>query len=225
MTPEDAKALRAPFPPEAVGKLPRVTCGACRDRKGACDQHSMKRCAECKNYITSAHTHLDYVGHAAATDRLIAVDPDWSWEPFALDPNGLPAMHNGTLWIRLTVCGKTLPGFGDGSSVKECIGDAIRNSAMRFGVALDLWAKEDLGHKEPEPDQAPNPEPPSESDPIVLANLRDALTGALGLDALAEAGRAVTASVKAGHISDPDADALRELYRTAAGNLQEQVPA
>jgi hypothetical protein len=28
--------------------------------------------------------------------------------------------------------------------MKEKIGDAIRNAAMRFGVALDLWAKIDL---------------------------------------------------------------------------------
>ena len=27
---------------------------------------------------------------------------------------------------------------------KQLISDAIRNAAMRFGVALDLWAKEDL---------------------------------------------------------------------------------
>jgi hypothetical protein len=28
--------------------------------------------------------------------------------------------------------------------VKEAIGDALRNAAMRFGAALDLWAKSDL---------------------------------------------------------------------------------
>ena len=28
--------------------------------------------------------------------------------------------------------------------MKERIGDAIRNAAMRFGVALDLWSKEEL---------------------------------------------------------------------------------
>ncbi len=50
----------------------------------------------------------------------------------------------GNLWIKLTVCGVTRPGVGDGKTAKELIGDAIRNAAMRFGVALDLWAKEDL---------------------------------------------------------------------------------
>lgn len=115
MTPEQAAALREPFPPEAIGKLPK------------------------------AGMMLDYCGHAAVTDRLLAVDPQWSWEPMALTPEGLPALdRSGNLWIRLTICGVTRIGVGDGKSAKECIGDAIRNAAMRFGVALDLWAKEDL---------------------------------------------------------------------------------
>jgi hypothetical protein len=88
---------------------------------------------------------LDYVGHAATTSRLLEVDPEWTWEPMAVGPNGEPLMTNGGLWIRLTVCGVTRIGFGDGKNPKEIIGDAIRNAAMRFGVALDLWSKEDLG--------------------------------------------------------------------------------
>lgn len=115
MTPEKATELRRPFPPESVGKLP----------KGG--------------------VMLDYVGHAAVTDRLLSVDPEWSWEPLALTPEGLPALDRaGNLWIKLTICGITRIGVGDGKSAKECIGDAIRNAAMRFGVALDLWAKEAL---------------------------------------------------------------------------------
>ena len=115
ITPEQALALRKPFPKESIGKLPK------------------------------GNAMLDYVGHAAVTDRLLTVDPDWSWEPFALTEDGLPALdRGGNLWIRLTICGTTRIGVGDGKSAKECIGDAIRNAAMRFGVALDLWAKEDL---------------------------------------------------------------------------------
>jgi hypothetical protein len=115
MPADKAIDLRKPFPAESIGRLP----------KGG--------------------VMLDYVGHAAVTDRLLMVDPEWSWEPFSLDPNGLPALdsHNN-LWIRLTICGVTRIGVGDGKSAKEVIGDAIRNAAMRFGVALDLWAKEDL---------------------------------------------------------------------------------
>jgi hypothetical protein len=115
MKEEQAKALREPFPPSAIGRLPK------------------------------AGLQLEYVGHAATTDRLLQVDPDWTWEPMARDDRGLPALdEQGNLWILLTVCGVTRPGVGDGPSAKERIGDAIRNGAMRFGVALDLWAKEDL---------------------------------------------------------------------------------
>ena len=96
---------------------------------------------------------LDYVGHAALTDRLLDADPGWNWEPVALTPAGLPAVDEvGGLWIRLTVCGLTRLGYGHagtkrgGDAVKELIGDALRNAAMRFGAALDLWHKGDLHH-------------------------------------------------------------------------------
>lgn len=115
MNEEQATALRRPFPPESVGKLP----------KGG--------------------VMLDYVGHAAVTDRLLSVDPEWGWQPLAYGEDGLPLLDKaGNLWIRLTVCGVTRIGVGDGQSAKEAIGDAIRNAAMRFGVALDLWARENL---------------------------------------------------------------------------------
>lgn len=150
MTPEQAAALRAPFPPEKVGKLPKVTCGACRDsRERHCDKHAKSRCGECGAWITSAHMHVDYVGHADATDRFLEVDPEWNWEPFALDGRGLPMVDdNGGMWIRLTIAGTTRIGYGHadgkrgGDAVKEAIGDALRNAGLRFGVALDLWRKE-----------------------------------------------------------------------------------
>lgn len=150
MTVELASRLREAFPADHVGKLPRIICPACRDdRQKVCQSHSKSKCSECGNWITSAHLHLDYVGHADVTDRLIAVDPLWTWEPLAFDAAGLPALDvHGGLWIRLTVAGVTRLGYGDaqgkrgGDAVKEVIGDAIRNAAMRFGVALDLWRKE-----------------------------------------------------------------------------------
>ena len=135
ITPEAALALRQPFPPESVGKLPKPY--RADSPKG--------NCPECHGYHGLPAVHLDYVGHAAVTDRLLTVDPEWTWEPFALDPMGLPARdQQGNLWIRLTILGTTRIGVGDGKSLKECIGDAIRNAAMRFGMALDLWAKEPL---------------------------------------------------------------------------------
>ena len=113
--PEWHEQLRAPFPRETIGKLP----------KGG--------------------VQLDYVGHAAVTDRLLSVDPEWNWEPMGVTPEGLPALdREGNLWIRLTIHGHTRLGVGDGRSMKEKIGDALRNGAMRFGVALDLWSKDEL---------------------------------------------------------------------------------
>jgi hypothetical protein len=134
MTPEQAKELRKPFPRSAIGKLPK------------------------------AGMQLDYVGHAATTDRLLAVDPSWTWEPAALDEHGLPALQGRNLWIKLTVCGVTRWGVGDGASVKEAIGDAIRNAAMRFGVALDLWSKEELegAHQGDAPASQPPAQPRNE---------------------------------------------------------------
>lgn len=122
---EKLKQLRAPFPPSAISKLP----------KGG--------------------AMLDFVGHANVTDRLLNIDPLWNWEPFALDERGLPSLDYDAqgkpvgLWIRLTVCGVTRIGYGTcearkNEPIKELIGDSLRNAAMRFGVALDLWAKGEL---------------------------------------------------------------------------------
>lgn len=142
-------ALRAPFPGEAVGKLPRSTCSECSKNRGQCDRHRSKgTCPVCGNWHNTAATiHIDFVGHADVTDRLLQVDPFWSWRPFTTDElQGVPPSFRDGLWIMLTVCGVSRPGFGDaagGKGAKEAIGDALRNAAMRFGVALDLWAKGD----------------------------------------------------------------------------------
>lgn len=135
MTEQKAAELRKPFPKNVTGTLPKPQ--SANSQKG--------HCKECGGYHGLPAVHLSFVGHAAVTDRLLAVDPTWTWEPVAFDERGLPAFTTGKgLWIRLTVCGVTRYGYGDGSSVKECIGDAIRNAAMRFGVALDLWSKDEL---------------------------------------------------------------------------------
>lgn len=124
MTPEQAAALREPFKPAQIDVIP----------KGG--------------------VSLSYVGHANTTARLLNVDPEWTWRPFtATELADLPEYMRGVgLWIHLTIAGVTRPGFGDpgnskgGNAVKEAIGDAIRNAAMRFGVALDLWARGDTEH-------------------------------------------------------------------------------
>lgn len=148
--PKGLDLLRAPFKPDEVGKLPRVICRPCQDAQSRnCQQHKKVKCQACKAWITEAHVDLDFVGHADVTNRLLDADPAWTWEPVA-DPAslGLPCAQGG-MWIRLTVCGVTRLGYGDApgkkasDAVKEVIGDALRNAAMRFGVALGLWAKGD----------------------------------------------------------------------------------
>lgn len=119
MNKEQQEKLRAPFAPEKIQKL------------------------------DAGYAKLDYVSHAWVTDRLLEVDPEWTWEPAGFDSNGLPAFdENGGLWIKLTVCGVTRYGYGEPQgrdkfdAKKGAIGNALRNASMRFGVALDLWAKE-----------------------------------------------------------------------------------
>lgn len=148
MDPTIAAKLRASFPIEAVGKLPKVTCPTCSDPKQDCKEHKRAKCRTCKAYVSTQHIHVDFVGHAHVTERLLDVDLDWDWEPLAFNSNGLPALDDiGGLWIRLTIGGKTRLGYGHtpkrgGDAMKELIGDAIRNAGMRFGIALDFWKKD-----------------------------------------------------------------------------------
>jgi len=128
MKQEQQDALRAPFPKEQIQKLP------------------------------TGGLQLDYVSHAWVTDRLLQVDPAWTWEPVAFDADGLPKFdENGGLWIKLTVCGVTRYGYGEPQgrdkfdARKGAISNALRVAACRFGVALDLWAKEQPAPVESKP--------------------------------------------------------------------------
>jgi hypothetical protein len=142
--------LREPFPDRLISKKPKFK----RDPNVPKAQNVY--CKECGQYHPKEAIHLDYVGHAALTNRLLDADPEWNWEPLAVDESGLPRMDRfGGMWIKLTVCGVTRLGYGHaegkqgGDAIKEVIGDALRNAAMRFGAALDLWCKGDL-HAEDE---------------------------------------------------------------------------
>lgn len=133
--------LRQPFPKHQISKLPKPTS----------KDNPKGKCAECGGWHGLPAVHLDYVGHAALTDRLLESDPAWTWDFVAVDAVGNPVFDkNGGFWINLTICGVTRKGYGhadggtDGDSIKEAIGDALRNGAMRFGAALDLWHKGDL---------------------------------------------------------------------------------
>lgn len=141
------KQMMTSFEVKEISKLPKPTAN--REKMA---QLPKAKCDVCGGYhATSNIIHLDYVGHAAITKRLLEVDLEWSWEPFSIGSDGLPALDkNGGLWIKLTVLGATRIGYGDapgktgGDAIKEAIGDALRNAAMRFGAALELWHKGDL---------------------------------------------------------------------------------
>lgn len=146
--------LRAPFSENQISKLPKESKAQADQRKA--DRNTAVNCKICGGWHHKNAVHLDYVGHAALTDRLLDVDPEWTWEPVAFGADGLPAVdRNGGMWIKLTVCGVSRLGYGSadgkqgGDAVKEIIGDALRNAAMRFGAALDLWHKGDLHADEP----------------------------------------------------------------------------
>lgn len=108
---------------------------------------------------------LDYVGHADITRILLEIDPYWTIEPVQHDECGLPAVRNNGKMVEaafwLTVCGHRRYCVGsvearkqDGDLSKELLSDAIRNGAMRFGIALSLWSKEEWGD-----DLKPAPKP------------------------------------------------------------------
>lgn len=168
--PEGLDLMRAKFPPNMISKLPKATKKQTEDLKAAMARRDFSlgvRCTLCGQYHHKDVAHLDYVGHAALTDRLLDCDPRWNWEPLAFGPDGMPAVDKfGGMWIKLTVCGETRLGYGSadgktgGDAVKELIGDALRNAAMRFGAALDLWHKGDLHADEEaqEAESAPKPQ-------------------------------------------------------------------
>lgn len=136
--------------------------------------------ASAVSYLPKGGTKLAYVGHANVTDRLLASDLAWNWKPLARNADGTPLIKQEgkllTLWIELTVNGVTRLGVGTCEPgkfdpLKELVGDAIRNAAMRFGVALDLWSKAELEHgdqnetppTETKPKRANRPTPPAKA--------------------------------------------------------------
>jgi len=212
-TPEISKLLRSPFPPNQIGKLPKPYK---KDSpKGLCE--------ECGTYHGLPAAHLDYVGHAAITDRLLDADPAWTWEPLSLDERGLPAFdNNGGLWIKLTIDGVTRLGYGDaqgktgGDAMKERIGDALRNAAMRFGVALDLWHKGDL-HAPTEEELAEARRKQREE---WLADVFANIDGAPTAGAL----RQVIAAAKAAATRENDPDAIDLIDKRVAAKLAAVQP-
>jgi hypothetical protein len=216
---EKLALLRKPFPANQISKLPKPTKQQTIDVKN--DFRKGIRCTLCGAWHHKDVIHLDYVGHAALTDRLLDCDIEWKWEPFSLDSNGLPLIKDGGLWIKLTVCGVTRPGYGSadgkegGDAVKEIIGDALRNAAMRFGAALDLWHKGEL-HIDDEPTGKEHlqVEPEKES----LDDYQQALKNAPDLEGL----QAVWLSIP--KFRHPDLKALKDEMKAKLDDVPEFWP-
>lgn len=158
LTPKEAalKLMRKPFEAHQISTM-------CKPTK---KDNPPGNCKACGGFHKLPAVQLSYVGHAALTDRLLDADPEWTWEPLAYAPDGTPLLDSqGGMWIKLTVGGVTRLGYGDaqgkigGDATKERIGDALRNAAMRFGAALDLWHKGTLHLVDNAEDEKPEPPP------------------------------------------------------------------
>jgi hypothetical protein len=154
--------------------------------------------------LPRGNIQLDYVGHAEITRILTEIDPLWKLEPLKIDDDGLPAcrVENGMAHMMgaLTLLGHTRLGVGSAPHnkqdlFKELWSDLIRNTAMRFGICVSLWSKEEWGGESdvaPAPKKkaaakkaAPEPKPVADdelADPTVIQNFINACKGA-GLDA------------------------------------------
>jgi hypothetical protein len=192
--------------------------------------------------LPKAGMQLDFVGHADVTKMLIEIDPEWTWEPTAFDANGLPAyrIENGMAHMAgwLTVQGVRRLGIGSvmhnkPDLLKELISDFIRNSAMRFGICLALWTKqewEDVSHgtTKPMPKAAPSPQAQPvvlASNPPVSADNIERFKGACAEVALDWREVANSAGVNLDALRESDMDLLRAAYSTAKKALYAPKPA
>lgn len=140
--------LVAPFRSDELERLPKQLRAGDQDR-GPCTTATGNRYSKDGHHCGGYHAlsiHLTYVGHAGITMRLLQVDPLYELVPVE-QMNGVPVANPEGSWWRLTVLGMTRVGYGDATgkrganAVKEVIGDALRNAALRFGVATYLWSK------------------------------------------------------------------------------------
>ena len=115
--------------------------------------------------INKGFGEIDYVEHTQVTQKLIAVSPDWNFEvgdfiyDTVEDMNGIQRTFNTgvKVTINMKIDGEYLtrdemgmcdkPFFhsdpnkvhNNGQRAKECVSDAIKRCAMRFGVGIELY--------------------------------------------------------------------------------------
>ncbi len=103
---DNLKALRAPIDAKDVEKLPRYAGPRGTPKK----DRKYADCEVCgKNHVVPA-VHLDYLGHAGTTERLLSVDPLWNWEPCATEDDGRPKFERTSegLLDALRILSKTI---------------------------------------------------------------------------------------------------------------------
>lgn len=140
--------------------------------------------AELLSKLPKGKVDLDYMGHADITLALISIDPfyDYGWlthpdGTMLIQDRGRRLVLEG--WVKVHGHVHRCVGTCEANKFepeKELIGDLLRNGAMRFGFATQLWSKAEqydwAQMIEPstssglyEPQRQPEPEP--EIDPAV----------------------------------------------------------
>ena len=117
MTADKWAALREPFAPEHVQRRP------------------------------GGGGQLSYVSHGHVTDRLLAVDPEYTFEPLRGFESGMPVVvleglapgDKVGVWASLFVFGVSVTEFCSGKDLMDAYSRCLCRCAMRRGVALDLW--------------------------------------------------------------------------------------
>lgn len=174
---------------------------------------------------------LDFVGHADVTKFLLEIDPNWSWVPIQWD-NGRPAIHveNGiaTMWGELRVLGQARLGVGSVEAKKpdldkELVSDFLRNAAMRFGICLALWTKQEWDDIDTQAKPASKPalrnsnaeasEPVAQDDEL-SAEQRQQLQAACAKAGIDPAVMAANAGLEwTGNLKNGDIPALRAAFK------------
>lgn len=114
LTHDDIKALTAPFDEKTLGVKPQSVKGS----------RVMLVC---------------YLQHTDVAARLDSVDPAWS----AIITDERAASPEGSIIrMRITLKGVTREGVGDGNDSKSAASDALKRTAMLFGVGRYLYDSE-----------------------------------------------------------------------------------
>lgn len=147
--------LRAPFDTSWIEKLPKPLQRN-DDNKGRCQAETPANGRGGPFYSADGYycggwharsVHLDYIGHAGITMRLndVVGPAGWDLEPVATTDDGLPLMRGGEFWARLTILDVSKVDLAANyNSTQEAWGDALRRTAMRFGIGTYLWAKSEF---------------------------------------------------------------------------------